>query len=274
MSLYDQHLHTCFSMDSEADPRENVRQALELGLAGLTFTDHFDTHPSEWDKCCYDYERLAEIVAELREQYGDRIFIGHGIEICYQPAKMPAVLDFLRKKNFDLVLLSVHWFDGRALHEKDHWAGLDTSGATRLYLQTVLEAVHFTNELKKKGEKPFDVLGHLDLVKRYTQRYFENYDIRAHAELVGEILQACLDADLIPEVNLSSRRQSLPEPMPADWVIAEYAKLGGRSMTLGSDAHKPEQIGRGLGEGAELLKQNGIHNLAVFRNRHRTDQPL
>ncbi len=273
MSLYDQHLHTRFSMDSEADPHENVRKALDQGLAGLTFTDHFDTHPSEWPKCCYDYDRLAETVADLRKQYGDRIFIGHGIEICYQPDQMPRLLDFLRERSFDLVLLSVHWFDGRALHEKEHWQGLDAAQATRLYLHAVLEAAHCALELKKQGRNPFNVLGHLDLVKRYTQRYFGTYDIHSHADLVQEILQVCLEANLIPELNLSSWRQSLHDPMPPGWVIAEYARLGGRSMTIGSDAHKPENVGQGLAEGAELLKQNGMLQ-AVFRHGQRTEEPF
>ena len=38
MALYDQHLHTWHSADCEADPADNVRRAIELGLAGLTFT--------------------------------------------------------------------------------------------------------------------------------------------------------------------------------------------------------------------------------------------
>ena len=52
-------------------------------------------------------------------------------------------------------------------------------------------------------------------MKRYTQRFFQAFDIQSHELLVDGILSACLAADLIPEVNLSSLRQQLPEPMPA-----------------------------------------------------------
>jgi histidinol-phosphatase (PHP family) len=78
----------------------------------------------------------------------------------------------------------------------------------------------------------------------------------------------------VPEVNLSSLRQSLPEPMPAEWVVARYAELGGRTMALGSDAHRPEHIASHLSDGAAMLKRNGITHLAVFKGRQRQDEPL
>lgn len=275
MALYDQHLHCRYSVDSEADPRENVLRAIELGLAGLTFTDHFDSHPTEWSLCRYDYDAIAQMVADLRREFGDRICIGHGIEICYQPEQMERqILPFLEKHRFDVVLYSVHWFQGRALHIREHWDGLDVSSGTRLYLETVLKAVQYAVQLKRSGLKPFDILSHLDLVKRYTQRYFKSFDIQSHEMLIDQILSACLTADLIPEVNLSSLRQQLPEPMPADWVVRRYAELGGDAMSLGSDAHVSEDIGAGTAQGADMLKRSGITRLAVFKNRKRCDEVL
>lgn len=274
MAMYDQHVHTWFSCDSESDPAENVRRAMESGLAGLTFTDHYDSHPTEWPSCKYDYDRIAEAVGPLRARYGDRIFIGHGIEICYQPELMDQILAYLEPRRFDLVLLSVHWFSGKALHVREHWTGLDMVTGTRQYLEAVLEAARFVLALKRRGLKPFDVLGHLDLVKRYTQRYFQAFDIRPHGDLVDEILRTCIEADLVPEVNVSSLRQSLPEPMPAEWVVARYAELGGRAMTLGSDAHRPEHVASHLADGAAMLKRNGITHLAVFKGRQRRDEEL
>ena len=274
MALYDQHLHTWHSADCEADPADNVRRAIELGLAGLTFTDHFDTHPRERPLCRYDYQAVARTVAELRHQFGHRLFIGHGIEVCYQPRQMPWVLDFLESRRFDVVVLSVHYMGERALHLRDQWDGLDVASATRAYLAMVLEAVRFAGELKAQGRRPFDILGHLDLVKRYTQRYFGTFDVRSHADLVEQILRGCLEADLLPEVNLSTLRQGLSEPTPADWAVRRYAELGGQMMSLGSDAHVPEHVGVGLAEAAAMLQRQGIGQLAVFKDRHRQQVPL
>ena len=142
MALYDQHLHCRHSVGLGGWIRENVLRAIELGLAGLTFTDHFDSHPTEWPLCRYNYDQMAQTVAALRQEFGDRIFIGHGIEICYQPDEMERrILPYLEKHRFDVVLFSVHWFDGRALHVREHWEGLDVNSGTKLYLETVLKAV-------------------------------------------------------------------------------------------------------------------------------------
>ncbi|MDM8007688.1 MAG: histidinol-phosphatase HisJ family protein [Phycisphaerae bacterium] len=274
MTLHDQHVHTWFSNDSQAEPAENVRQAVSRGLAGLTFTDHFDSHPTEWPLCKYDYDGIAAAVSALRKEHGDNFFIGHGIEVCYQPEQTAKIFDYLDSHRFDLVLLSVHWFYGKALHERQYWTGLDPVTATRQYLETVLEAARFALDLKRQGRRPFDVLGHLDLVKRYTMRYFNTFDIRPCQDVVDEILRTCIEADLVPEVNLSTLRQSLPEPSPAEWIVGRYVKLGGRAMTLGSDAHRPEHVGTGVAEAAAMLKRQGVELLAVFRGRQRTDQPL
>lgn len=274
MPLFDQHLHSWHSFDCEEAPEQNVRAAIEQGLAGLTFTDHFDTHPTEWPLCRYDYDLLHEAVEALRDKYGGQLFIGHGIEICYQPERMDFIIDYLNSHTFDVVLLSVHWFGGRALHVRDHWAGLSPRAGTEAYLRTVLEAAEFAGTFARNGRRMFDILGHLDLVKRYTQRFFGEADVNLFRGLIDEILSASLAADLIPEINASTWRQGLDEPSPADWVVQRYAAMGGRCMSIGSDAHSAEHIGAGLRDAATMLLENGISALAIFRNRQRELLPL
>lgn len=274
MSLFDQHLHSHNSTDSDVAPGVAAAAALRAGLAGLTFTDHFDTHPTEWPLCRYNYDKLHDDILALRKQYGDRIFIGHGIEVCYQPERMEFILDFLNSHEFDMVLLSVHWFRGRALHVREHWDGFDTRSGTQAYLETVLDAAKLAGKVARGGRRVFDVLGHIDLVKRYTQRYFNEFEVRPFEGIVDEILQTAIASDIIPEINASGFRQGLGEPFPAEWAIRRYAELGGRYMSTGSDAHVAKDIGAGLPEAAEVLKRNGIRAAAVFRSRTCEAVPL
>ena len=274
MKLYDQHLHSWHSIDSEADPADVVGRAIELGLAGVTFTEHYDTHPTEWPICRYNYDAIAPTIADLRARFADQIFIGHGIEVCYQPEQMEEILRHLATHEFDVVLVSVHWFGGRALHEREHWDGLDACAGTRAYLETVLEAVRFVDDLKGQGQRPFDVLGHLDLVKRYTHRYLDTFDTRSHAGLIDEILLATMEAGIVPEVNLSTSRQGPAEPSPPEWVMRRYVELGGTATCLGSDAHVVEHVGAGLVEAAAMLRSVGVRYQAIFKGRKRSDEPL
>ena len=273
--LYDQHVHSRLSWDCRSDPRDNVRAAIQRGLAGLTFTEHFDTHPDEWERCAYDDAACRQTIAALREEFGRQLWIGHGVEVCYQPEQMDFILDFLASHEFDLVILSVHWSAGRCLHERDHWVGLDPVSGTRTYLQAVLQAVRHCRDLRRKHRRPcFDLLGHLDLVKRYSKRFFGQVCVDQQGDLLDEILRTCLEADLVPEVNTSTLRQGLDEPMPGPQTIGRFAALGGGIMALGSDAHLPESVGAGFDRAAGMLREAGISRLAVYRDRRRQVLPL
>lgn len=274
MKLYDQHLHSLHSFDSKADPVRNVEQAIELGLAGLTFTEHFDVHPDDWKTCSYDDAAYCETIAGLRERFGKEIFVGKGVEICFQPDHMDFILDFLSRHRFDMVMLSIHYFAGLPVHKKKSWADLDVTEGTRRYLDTVLEGARMCRRVNTSQRRVFDVLGHLDFVKRYTQRFFSKIDVGAHGDILDEILRTCIEADVVPEINTSTLRGDLGETMPGPGVVKRYAELGGTAMSLGSDAHLSEHVGAGLNCAVDMLREAGVKHVALFNDRERTSEPI
>ncbi|MHC5108269.1 MAG: histidinol-phosphatase HisJ family protein [Planctomycetota bacterium] len=271
-AFFDQHLHSRHSFDSATDPQENVESALKQGLAGLTFTEHYDVHPNDWKDCCYDESAVAATIENLRSTYGDRIFIGKGIEICYQPEKMGEVVSFLRDHPFDMIILSVHYFSGLAIHRKGNWQGRSTEEVTRAYLYTVLDAVRWCRRLHEQSGQLFHVLGHLDLVKRYAMRWRDDYDAGFAAPLIDDILRTCLAAELVPEINTSGIRQKVGAPLPGPDVMKRYAELGGTAMSLGSDAHKAQDIGANFDVAAGMMRDSGITQTATFRSGKRIDR--
>ncbi len=63
----DLHVHSKYSGDNDADPEELIIQAIDRGLFGIAFTEH------------YSYEASGP-VEELREKYRSRIKIFRGVE--------------------------------------------------------------------------------------------------------------------------------------------------------------------------------------------------
>lgn len=63
----DLHVHSVFSGDNPTDPEEVVLKAIERGLDGIAFTEH------------YSYE-ASESVVLLREKYGSQIMLFRGVE--------------------------------------------------------------------------------------------------------------------------------------------------------------------------------------------------
>ncbi len=269
MDLYDQHVHSRHSFDSQADPAAVVETAIARGLTGVTFTEHFDTHADDWKTCTYDDDAYSITIEGLRAKFAGAIFIGKGIEICCQPRRMDFILDFLQDHEFDMVMLSVHYFGSQALHVREHWNGLSAAEGTRRYLATVLEAVRLCEALHETRGRVFDVLGHLDFVKRYSQRFLGTYDVSGFDGLLDEILGTCIAADLVPEINTSTWRRQMDEPMPGADTIARYVRLGGTAMSLGSDAHRSQDVGADFDRAVAMLRAVGIRGAPVFKKRER-----
>jgi histidinol-phosphatase (PHP family) len=251
-----------------------ARRAAELGLSGLTFTEHFDTHPDEIAHSRYDDEKYTRAIGELRERWEGALWIGKGIEVDYQPASMPAVVDFLAEHGFDLVLLAVHYCDGEPVFDQRIWQGNDPESVTRRYLETVLHALEMCERWRRGQEPVFDVLAHLDFIKRYSLQFTGAEHLQRQGKLLDQILRACLRAGVTPELNASTLRKGHPEGMPGIQVIKRYAELGGAMMCLGSDSHSVEDVGAGLPRAAELLRRAGITQTAVFERRVRRAEPL
>ena len=168
MKLHDQHLHSRHSVDSKADPVANCEQALAAGLSGLTFTEHYDMHPTEWDQCRWDYDAIAATIYELRGRFSPPLLVGFGIEVDYQPALIEETLEYLDRHAFDVVLLSVHWIGGRPSR---WWSHRDAEAMQSEYFATMRSAAELCRELAATGRRPFDIISHFDYVKRYLRRY-------------------------------------------------------------------------------------------------------
>lgn len=63
----DLHVHSKYSTDNDADPEETVLHAIELGLHGIAFTEHY-------------YYGASEPVEALKDKYQDSIMIFRGVE--------------------------------------------------------------------------------------------------------------------------------------------------------------------------------------------------
>ena len=63
----DLHVHTKYSGDNDSDPEEAILRAIEVGLHGIAFTEHY-------------YYEASEPVEILKEKYKNSILIFRGVE--------------------------------------------------------------------------------------------------------------------------------------------------------------------------------------------------
>lgn len=231
--IFDNHSHTVFSSDSEMEAEAALEAAARQGL-GLVFTEHYD----------YDYINTRHYkemefrfdAAGYWEKYlpyrGDSLRLG--VEIGLSETSGAANREFLQGAPFDLVIGSIHIIDMLDLYYPDFYEGKSKAEAFGRYLRVMADML--------RANPYIDVLGHIDYICRYAAYEDKELAYGDFAGLVDEVLQAAIDCDVVMELN--TRRlgdsRAVEALLP---VYRRYRELGGRYITLGSDAHAAENIG-------------------------------
>ena len=82
----DVHMHTLFSHDSEAAPKEMIEGAIGKGLEMICFTDHYDKDDVEWGpESIFDPQEYFRVLKPLKEKYQDKIDVRIGVELGLRP---------------------------------------------------------------------------------------------------------------------------------------------------------------------------------------------
>lgn len=232
----DTHLHTRHSCDSDMEPREACRRALELGLKALVFTEHMDFDPSDEGFGFYDAMAIRDSLEACRREYPS-LGIFKGVEVTFQGKYRRQIERFLSKGKFDYALGSVHMVGegdiSRAERQEAYFSGRSEAESYRPYFEEVRLAA---------ASGLFDALGHLDLCKKYGMSHYGPLDWTRYRGEIEAVLREAAAHGTIVELNTSGTRQAPRETYPNTGVIDVYRKMGGR-VVLGSDAHRPQDIG-------------------------------
>ena len=99
-------------------------------------------------------------------------------------------------------------------------------------------------------------------------------DLDRHRDQIDQIFRLLIQKDKALEVNTSGLRQKIGRTLPDLPLLRRYRELGGRLVTLGSDAHCTEDLGKGIDEGMETLKAAGFTEFALYVQRQPVLLPL
>jgi histidinol-phosphatase (PHP family) len=160
---------------------------------------------------------------------------------------------------FDFVLGSVHY----AVGMRHTWV----PSYFEQSLDRAFEA-YFHQVVGLAAEGDFDVLGHLDLVKRDARDFGLPYNgPERYADLIRTALRSVIQRGKGIELNTSPLRRGQPDMCPSPQILRWYRELGGEILTLGSDAHKPGDVGASLGAALDIARSAGFKRLATFEKR-------
>ena len=251
---FDSHVHTEFSADSEMKAADALREAAKQGL-GLVFTEHLDyDYPSAGtEEFIFDPEAYRAKYEPLRADGT----LSLGVEMGMMASAREKNAAFVRRVPFDFVLASIHFLDVKDLYYPETFEGREKGEMYHEYFTVMRDEIY---------AHPFiNALAHIDYIARNAP--FDNPEISygVFSEDIDAVLRALVEMDTAIEIN--TRRLSVPrgikELAP---VYRRYHELGGRYVTIGSDAHVPQGIGRCYNRARELARAFDLQ-IVTFRER-------
>ena len=251
--LFDSHLHTKFSADSDMKARDALAAAEAQGI-GLVFTEHIDFSYQGEKKFIFSPEDYWAAYEPLR---GENLSLG--VELGMVPGELEMAKAFLARAPFDEVIGSIHLIDGGDIYEPSTYEGKTQE---EVYLR------YFTLMRDMVLQNPYiDTLAHIDYIARYAPYDCPGVHYDEWHEAIDEVLHAVIETDTALEINTRrfGDRLAMKELAP---IYRRYAEMGGRDVTIGSDAHRKETVGAYIALAAQMAEAYGL-SIVTFRERKR-----
>ena len=256
----DAHLHTDLSPDSDVPIDAYAEQAVARAIPELAITDHVDFEPGAPATAYTTFEQRERIVRAAAERWAERgLAIRFGVEITWDDRFADDIRAHLATHAYDFVIGSVH------VYRDSPYAAGNVAGWVAGRSLAEIVAPYFESVAAAARSGLFDAIGHVDFVKRYLVPHVTAGDLGNAPELYEPVLSAIVESGAALEINTSGLRQAAGETYPSSAVVARYRELGGRAVTVGSDAHRAESFAWGLADGYASAESAGFDALTFRR---------
>ena len=243
MKVIDCHTHTCFS-DGTGTFEENARAAVAAGCAVLVCTDHL-TLPKAMDP----KGEVQVVEGDLPEHRAafeaarsacPELELVYGFEADWYPGCEDGMLRW--GAGAQVLLGSVHW-----LGDPDDGAWIDDTSDLGIWRELGPDEVwrRYVAAWCAACESPlaFDVMAHPDLPERMRPLGLAaSIDL---APLWDEMAACAHDTGRRVELSTAALRKGVGDYYPSRGLLERFCAAG-VPITVGSDAHRPEDVAYGI----------------------------
>ena len=251
--MFDQHVHSNFSFDSNEDLENYINVS---NKNDIVTTEHLDfANPIiNYEDSSIEYLKYIEEITSLNKKYSNKFF--SGIEIGYTLNSEKRIEDFLKDKNFNLKLLSIHQnglYDYMCVNKKL----ISLEALIQEYFEEMIQALESSIE--------FNVLAHFEYGIRIIDISVTDFDSLA-SKFLNKIIELIIKKEIAFEVNTKSMYKYKKENLYS-YMIEKYLKKGGKLFTLGSDAHNIKDYAYKFDEARKFLLDRNIKEIILFKDK-------
>ncbi len=233
--LADTHMHSIYSFDGQMCLEDMIKRGIYLGLKYMAFTEHLELGQITIKQFLNRYKVYCDEIARLQEKYPN-IKLIKGVEFT-NPEKYPKELEIVNSLDIDYIIGSNHEFPKQYDKKK------------------ILE--YYKRILRIAKLQGIDSLGHMDYIRRKFDDSFIPLDI------IKDIYGYLLENDTALEINCSAKRRKGLDLFPSKSRLQLYKDMGGEKVTIGSDAHRLDEI---YDEVSDIDKENDF-NKGIYIKR-------
>ncbi len=267
-NIVDLHTHTDNSFDGHHSTMFLCESAENKGLRAIAFTDHIEMDGFIKGNFGRTAIQAYFEVAKAKSAFSGKLTVCNGAEIgqsIYEPELTEKLLSSIK---YDFVIGSIH-----NLPDKPDFYYMDFDGEHADYYPYLDE--YFEYELKLAQWDKFDTLAHLTYPLRYiVGNYGKTVDMTRYGEIIDEILLTLIKNKKSLEINTAGLRKAIGVASPDESVLIRYKELGGKLITVGSDAHYAEHLGSGIAQAYETALRCGFDKIALYQDRTPTLIPI
>ena len=251
--MFDQHVHSNFSFDSNEDLENYINVS---NKNDIVTTEHLDfANPIiNYEDSSINYLKYIEEITSLNKKYSNKFF--SGIEIGYTPNTEKRIEDFLKDKNFNLKLLSIHQngiYDYMCVNKKL----ISLEALIQEYFEQMIQALESSIE--------FNVLAHFEYGIRIIDISVTDFDSLA-SKFLNKIIEFIIKKEIAFEVNTKSMYKYKKENLYS-YMIEKYLKKGGKLFTLGSDAHNIKDYAYKFDDARKFLLARNVKEIILFKDK-------
>jgi histidinol-phosphatase (PHP family) len=252
----DLHNHTILCHHATGTIEDYIQTAIGQKIDIFGFSDHAPIANFN-DGYRMDISQVDEYeksILDFKAKYSSQIDIKLAYEVDFMD-NFNGLEDRIIDAKVDYLIGSVHFIS--------KW-GFDNPQFIGEYQNKdidILWSEYFQIITKMANSGKFDIVGHFDLLKVF--KFLPKKDIRL---LAKDAIKAIKKANMTIEVNSAGFRKPIGEQYPSDKLL-EMIYESEIPITIGSDAHKIEDIGLNYDKTIELISKIGFKTLVSYTQR-------